>query len=71
MFAMYKPGPFISSEWELGGQPAWLLRDPQMRVRTNYTPYLSAIEKYYEKLMAVIHDHQFSVKSGSIICDAN
>ena len=67
MFAMYRPGPYICGEWEWGGLPAWLLRDPNMRVRTNYTPYLNAIEKYYEKLMTVIHDHQFTVKGGPII----
>jgi beta-galactosidase len=67
MFAMYRPGPYICGEWEWGGLPAWLLRDPQMQVRTNYTPYLNAIEKYYEKLLNVIHDHQFTVKGGPII----
>ncbi len=67
MFAMYRPGPYICAEWEWGGLPAWLLRDPHMQIRTNYTPYLSAIEKYYEKLLSVIHDHQFTVKGGPII----
>ncbi len=70
MFAMYRPGPYICSEWELGGLPAWLLRDPHMQLRSNYTPYLNAVENYYKKLMSVIHDYQFTVKGGPIIAMA-
>ncbi len=67
MFAMYRPGPYICGEWENGGFPAWLFRDPHMKLRSNYTPYLNAIDKYFEKLFNVIHNHQFSVKGGPII----
>ncbi len=67
LFAMYRPGPYICGEWENGGFPAWLFRDPHMKLRSNYTPYLNAIDKYFEKLFNVIHNHQFSVKGGPII----
>jgi len=46
MFAVYRPGPYICSEWDLGGLPSWLLRDPNMKFRSNYGPYLKAVEKY-------------------------
>jgi len=67
MFAMYRPVPYICAEWELGGLPAWLLRDPSMKLRSNYKPYLDAVRKYLDKLLVVIHDHQFTVKGGPII----
>jgi beta-galactosidase len=67
MFAIVKVGPFIRAEWELGGLPTWLLRDPKMNLRSNYKPFLDAVEKYYNKLMAVVNKFQFSSNGGSII----
>jgi beta-galactosidase len=67
MFAMYRPGPYICAEWELGGFPSWLLRDPNMHLRSNYKPYLDAVEKYYDKLMAVVKKFEFTTSGGPII----
>jgi beta-galactosidase len=67
MFAIVRVGPFICAEWELGGFPAWLLRDPKMNLRTNYKPFLDAVEKYYNKLTAVVKKFQFSSNGGPII----
>ena len=67
MFAMYRPGPYICAEWDLGGLPAWLLRDPNMKLRSNYTPYLNAVKRYFDKLIPIISDFQFSTKGGPII----
>ena len=67
MFAMYRPGPYICAEWELGGFPAWLLRDPHMKVRSNYKPYLEAVDKYYSKLLNVVNKFQFTSNGGPII----
>ncbi|GLH12833.1 Uncharacterized protein GBIM_17507 [Gryllus bimaculatus] len=39
LVALVRPGPYICAEWEFGGLPSWLLRDPNMRVRTSYEPY--------------------------------
>ena len=38
-----RPGPFICAEWEQGGLPAWLLKDPSMRFRVNHEPYLCRV----------------------------
>jgi len=46
-----RPGPYICSEWEWGGLPYWLLRDPNMRVRVNYKPYQEAVERYFKELL--------------------
>jgi beta-galactosidase len=67
MFAIYRPGPFICAEWEMGGFPAWLLRDPHMHLRSNYKPYMEAAGKYYEKVLSIVNDFQFSVNGGPII----
>ena len=46
-----RPGPYICTEWDFGGLPAWLLKDPAMRVRCMYPPYLEAVERYFDRLM--------------------
>ena len=66
LFVVFRIGPYICAEWEMGGFPAWLLRDPHMKVRSNYKPYLTAVEKYFNKILAVINDYQFT-KGGPII----
>ena len=36
-----RPGPYICSEWEFGGLPAWLLKYDKMPIRCNDPLYLS------------------------------
>ena len=49
-----RPGPYICSEWEFGGLPAWLLKDPLLQVRCMYPPYLAAVDRFFEALMPVL-----------------
>jgi beta-galactosidase GanA len=44
LLVILRPGPYICAEWEFGGFPSWLQRDPDMRVRDNYEPYLDRIK---------------------------
>ena len=67
MFAMFRPGPYICAEYEMGGFPAWLLRDPNIRVRSNYKPYLDAVERYFTQLLSVVKKFQFTTNGGPII----
>lgn len=46
-----RPGPYICSEWDFGGLPAWLLADPGMRLRCHYPPYLQAVDRFLDALM--------------------
>ncbi len=46
-----RPGPYICSEWDMGGLPAWLLKDPNMRLRCAYPPYLQAVDRFFEALL--------------------
>ena len=61
MFAVVRPGPYICAEWEFGGFPSWLLRDPNMKLRTAYGPYLERVKLYLEAVMNVVNRYQFSV----------
>lgn len=49
--AIVRPGPYICSEWDLGGLPAWLLSDPAMRLRCSYPPYLEAVDRFFDALL--------------------
>ena len=46
-----RPGPYICSEWEFGGLPAWLLKDPHMQIRCMYPPYIAAVDRFFDALL--------------------
>src|SRR5438445_7975080 len=35
LYVIVRPGPYICTEWEFGGIPAWLLRTPDLLARTS------------------------------------
>lgn len=49
--AIVRPGPYICSEWDLGGLPAWLLAGSSMRLRCANAPYLAAVDRFFEALL--------------------
>ena len=51
LHAIVRPGPYICSEWDFGGLPAWLLRDPGMRLRCSHAPYLAAVDRFFDALL--------------------
>ncbi|XP_065184340.1 beta-galactosidase-1-like protein 2 [Sycon ciliatum] len=61
-----RPGPYICSEWDFGGLPAWLMRDNHMKVRTLYPPFVAAVERYFNKLIPLVADLQCH-RGGPII----
>jgi beta-galactosidase len=46
LFVIVRPGPYVCTEWDLGGIPAWLLADPEMKVRTADRRFLDASRRY-------------------------
>jgi beta-galactosidase len=51
MWVYLRPGPYICGEWTNGGLPAWLLRDPDTRLRTRDDPrYMAAVRRYIATL---------------------
>lgn len=66
LYVIFRPGPYICSEWDFGGLPAWLLSDPNMKVRSNYKGYTDAVERYFNKLLPMVVDFQHS-NGGPII----
>lgn len=66
LYMIVRPSPYICSEWEFGGLPAWLLRDKNMRLRCSYKPFLDAVKDYYAVLIPKLAAHQYG-SGGNII----
>jgi beta-galactosidase len=45
-----RPGPYVCSEWDFGGLPAWLLKNPNIRVRCMDPDYMKAVKRYLLRL---------------------
>ena len=50
LYVIVRPGPYICAEWEFGGLPAWLLKDPDLALRCNDSRYLEKVKPYYEQV---------------------
>ncbi|KAG7470498.1 hypothetical protein MATL_G00114490 [Megalops atlanticus] len=66
LWVILRPGPYICSEWDLGGLPSWLLRDSNMKLRTTYPGFTDAVGSFFDKLIPRVAPLQY-VKGGPII----
>ena len=61
-----RPGPYICSEWEFGGLPAWLLKYENIAIRCNDERFIAMVRRYYTELFKYLTPH-LSTKGGNII----
>ena len=54
MWVLLRPGPYVCAEWDFGGLPPYLLRDPELRIRSLYPRYMAAAERYIARLADVV-----------------
>ncbi len=66
LYVIVRPSPYICAEWELGGLPAWLLKEDGMKLRCMYEPYLLHVKEYYEELFKILSPLQIT-KGGPVI----
>ncbi len=45
-----RPGPYVCAEWELGGYPSWLLKDPTLLLRSTDPKYTAAVHRWFQRL---------------------
>lgn len=50
LWVILRPGPYVCAEWDLGGLPSWLLRDPAVRLRQNEPKFLKAASAYMKEV---------------------
>lgn len=66
MYAIVRPGPYICAEWDNGGLPAWLFRDPSVGVRRYEPKYLAAVREYLTRVYEVVVPHQID-RGGPVL----
>jgi len=66
---LLRVGPYICAEWENGGLPAWLLKDPHMRQRCFSEPYMTHVTEWFNVLLPKIKPHLDS-NGGPVIAMA-
>jgi beta-galactosidase len=58
LHVLLRPGPYVCGEWDFGGLPAWLLKIPDIKVRSSDPRYLSAVKAYEAAISRQIRDLQ-------------
>ncbi|WNQ11418.1 beta-galactosidase [Paenibacillus aurantius] len=52
LHVIVRPSPYICAEWEFGGLPAWLLKEPALKLRCMDEAFLRKVDRYYDELIA-------------------
>ena len=67
MWVLFRPGPYVCGEWDLGGLPTYLIKDDETRLRyTGNAQFMEAQTRYLEK-MAEIAIPRLSKNGGPIL----
>lgn len=64
LYVVARPGPYICSEWDGGGIPAWVHRYDEVR---QFDPgYLSMVKEWMDRVLPIIHRFELG-QEGSIV----
>lgn len=66
MWVLLRPGPYVCAEWDFGGLPAYLLSNPNIKIRCLDPDYMQAVSRYVEKLSSLVNNLQVT-KGGPIV----
>ncbi|MGH9481338.1 MAG: beta-galactosidase, partial [Terriglobales bacterium] len=50
LWVILRPGPYVCTEWDFGGLPAWLVAPPAVQVRCNDPRFLAAAGRYLHRV---------------------
>lgn len=50
LYVILRPGPYVCAEWDLGGLPAWLLKDASIKLRSRDPRYMQPVRKWLMRL---------------------
>jgi hypothetical protein len=73
LWCVLRVGPFVGSDWDLGGIPPWVLDLPDVKLRSNNAPFLEACSKYITAVAEQVRDQQVTAvgKGGPILLIQN
>lgn len=60
LLVLARPGPYICSEWDGGGLPAWLAGMDGVRLRQNDPVYLGQVRRWFDQILPIIARHQYT-----------
>ncbi|WP_020617143.1 beta-galactosidase [Paenibacillus daejeonensis] len=66
LWVIARPGPYICSEWDGGGLPAYLLVKDGIRLRDNDSQFLNYVGSWFDRIMPLLRNYQEG-EGGSII----
>lgn len=66
LYVILRPAPYICAEWEFGGLPYWLIKDPSVKVRFENPKFMEKISSYFAHLFPQVVDLQIT-NGGPII----
>jgi beta-galactosidase len=68
LYVILRAGPYSCAEWEFGGFPAWLLKDPRMAtaLRSNDPAFMVPAEQWIDRLGKEVADLQIG-RGGPIL----
>lgn len=54
MWVLFRPGPYVCGEWDMGGLPAYLIKDGPAPLRTTQNaPFMAAQTRYLDKMASI------------------
>jgi len=61
-----RPGPYICSEWDGGGLPAWLPLEPGLRLRQAEPRYLAQVRRWFDRVLPLLAARQHG-RGGAVV----
>lgn len=58
LLVLARPGPYICSEWDGGGLPAWLGTVDGLRLRQHEPQFLEQVTRWFDQIMPLLARHQ-------------
>lgn len=66
LYAVVRPGPYMCSEWDMGGLPWWLMKYDGIQLRSSDPLYLKKTEKYLHAVCDILRKHLIT-HGGNVI----
>jgi beta-galactosidase len=67
LYCIVRPGPYVCSEWDFGGLPAWLMDIDDIALRQANPAFLQATARYLDAVLKQIADLQITRPGGGPI----
>lgn len=66
LWVVLRPGPYVCAEWDGGGLPWWLLKNPDIKLRTQDPAFMKAATAWFKEVGRVLGPMQIT-KGGPIL----